>query len=210
MQLCLHSENPRCKVKPQDDVRFGPRSRGMPESGFTVMMLTPVNSNVGFQYLRSGVPLRSSATRQISYTRVDSEIHGTLECCSFHAGDGWDQDNSPYCGRNWCCGVSLRRTAPLRGGPGECELHAHRPASGDVVRAGLPEVVQREHRVEYAPQELDIEEVPCVLLTHLSALEWLLISNIAAYSWLQEIQLFHRPDSRRYDVIGSMNSTTSS
>lgn len=48
------------------------------------------------------------------------------------------------------------------GGPGERELHAHRPAGGDVVRAGLPQVVQREGRVEDASQELDVEKVTCV------------------------------------------------
>ncbi len=35
------------------------RSRCIPDSGFTVMMETPVKSSVGFQYFRSGVPLHT-------------------------------------------------------------------------------------------------------------------------------------------------------
>ena len=37
----------------------GLQSMFAPDSGLTVMMDTPVNSSVGFQYLRRGVPLRT-------------------------------------------------------------------------------------------------------------------------------------------------------
>ena len=65
-------------------------------------------------------------------------------------------------GHDGDAGEEQRGVPPLaqRRAARERELHAHRPAGGNVPLAAGPQVVQGKARVEYAPQELDVEQVP--------------------------------------------------